>query len=1206
MLRAIDSGKLTLQLLLDCGAIDENTFDQLMDLAPEAISRGSPEEHEKTVLRQAVSSGWINTRALVQKGVLPAEAPSEDTPLPPKSLPRAFPTRFARYEKLEVLGEGGMARVFKAYDPNLQRSVALKFLKFPDPAMIERLQREARSQARIDHPNICRVYEAGEHAGTAYVAMQYIAGKTLADLREELTLEQKTAILKQVADALAQAHRMDIIHRDIKPTNIMVEDGEGQPHAYLMDFGLAREVATAGLTVTDAVIGTLNYMSPEQARGRVHSLDARTDIYSLGVSLYEVLSGKLPYEDSDAPVLRQVMETDAVPIRKRDMRIPPDLQTVVMKCLEKDPDRRYQTASDLSDDLTRFLQKEPISARSAGVLYRTQRVILKHKQVVAIACVALLVIFLKADFSTGAVVAAAALVILAVAMRGALARDKAKERAALERYLLRRTRKIEEIIHNATLLPLHDITPQKKQIQEEIAHFEEEMNRLGPIASGPCRYAIARGHMALRDVDSAYQQLRAAWKEDYREPEVAQALGLVLGALYQRQLEEAERLEGAVLRQEKIRQAEEQYKREIIALFRGKEAQRLERSDYTEALLAFYERKWPEALALAARAVEVVPWLHDAVILQGDVHAAVGLERMEKGQYDEASAAFQSADSAYKRAAHIARSEPAVYEKLSRLWSHSLRLAKELGGEKTNGAHRRSVIYSRRALAVDPGSAEAWDTLAYAHWQMASYCMDRGEDRAAQLLQDSVAASERAQQLKPKWASPYSQAGVASLYSAHLARDTGKDPEPCIKTCITNLRRAIEIDDRLAGAYNNIALAEVMRAQWMIDQARDPTEALQQAILQCESALRINPSLSRIHNTLGLAYQILGEFELERRRDPVDASTKSIEAFQKAIDLNPSLAAAITNQGLSYFNIAHYQITRGLDLHSAADRALACFQKCLQLNKDQVGAWNNIGMVYSLYTRSAVETGKGPLDLYQKALDAFNRAIELNPIGYSPYEELGVLNLSMVRYCLLQNQDSSPYVSKALEALRRAMEMKQDSPGIYLGIVSIYIEIIKDFMNRDVYPARLFEETSGFLKKAQNLAPVKALLLQGTLRSLEARSIFLRKHDRASSEILFAEAEACLTQKVQSHPGNPEAHLALAEMHLWRSEIEAGALRENSREKALQAISKTLELNPRNGDAYYLKGLLHLAAGSAEKAREAFEHCCALNQHYAGRVSILA
>src|SRR5712691_3810713 len=277
--------------------------------------------------------------------------------------PLSTGTRLGRYEIRSKLGEGGMGEVYLAEDTQLGRRVAIKLLPpetISDEHARKRLVREARAAATLDHPHICSVYEVGEANGRSFIAMQYIEGETL-DLKlkqKPLELKDSLTIASQVADALAEAHTHGIIHRDVKPANIIIT-ARGQ--AKVMDFGLAKvmqhsEVVASEaetevpLSTPGAVIGTLPYMSPEQVRGE--TLDGRSDIFSFGVVLYEMLSGRQPFaSESAAATISAILNEEPPTLLRYAPDLAEELQRIARKCLEKDRERRYQTMRDVALDL---------------------------------------------------------------------------------------------------------------------------------------------------------------------------------------------------------------------------------------------------------------------------------------------------------------------------------------------------------------------------------------------------------------------------------------------------------------------------------------------------------------------------------------------------------------------------------------------------------------------------------------------------------------------------------------------------------------------------------------------------------------------------------------------------------------------------------------------------------------------------------------
>ncbi len=973
-----------------------------------------------------------------------------------------------RYEPIRLLGQGGMGRVFLAKDLRLDRNVAIKFVRDEDPELSHRIVAEARAQARVDDDRVCKVFEVGEVRGRVYIAMQHIDGRPLSDLAGELTVEQKVIVMRGAALGVAEAHRVGLIHRDLKPSNIMVErraDGELRP--YVMDFGLARDWAE-GTTMTGTVLGTPQYMSPEQASGEVKQLDRRTDVYSLGATLYALLAGKPPIEGSNPLVVLTRVALDEPPrLRAVDPDIPADLDAIAMKCLEKERAARYDSARALADDLGRFLAGEPVAARSAaGLGYRARKWLRRRARWVA--------------------AGAAALVLVAVALGFVLhERRQAERREALARRFTERVERIESMARYSALAPLHDIRQDRAQLRRAMDELADEVRAGGDLAAGPGRYALGRGHLALGDDERAAAELAAAWEGGYREPRVAYALALAEGRLYQRALREIERLPKEQ-RETQRGAIERRYRDPALAHLRASEGADVPSLDYVAAMVAYFEQRFDDALRhldAIDREAAGLAWFYEAPLLRGEIL------RARAGSYRGTATAQTAADldagrRALVAAAAIGRSDPAVHIALGALESMALRV-EIYGRGEVAAPFERGVDAAGRALAILPDDVAALDLRGGLLRQLAEHRGNRGED-ATELLTRAVTDGRRAVELAPARREGKLALADSYRYWGQFRHGRSEDPTEQLGKAI-EIASTIAPGDREYEYHNLVGLTHMAWADYQDQTGQGSDHHRSLAIDAYTSAIRIDGQRSVAWLNLGINYY--HRASQPRSRDADADLSRALEAFERGHALVPRSFVPSFYQGEVFARIAQRKQERGLDPEPDRARAIEMYRRGLAINPKLPHFHNGISIVQVQQAKDETSRGRDPTPLLDQAQAAAAQAIAVAPEQGHGYNNLGDALAHRAAYERARGRDPRPIAREAASAFAQALERIPAHVTSLLNLASLHLLVAAYELDRALDPqeslALARRNIDRALARDPTSAEAKGLLAEAS--ALEAR-----------------------------------------------------------------------------------------------------------------------
>jgi len=1122
-----------LSLARQKGLISEETLFELRRRA-EPVKR-----EEDTLDRQLDEISLLSEDTLEQE---PAPPPVDGFPV------QGWP----RYTYVRRLGRGGMSQVFLAWDPQLERHVALKFLHEDLPFQVDRFIREARAQARVDHEHICKIYEVGEVQGRPFIAMQHIDGHTLGELIDEMTVEQKLSVISQVARGLHKAHRAGLIHRDIKPGNIMVtRNDEGEHKAFLLDFGLARfDETTSDLTVAGSLLGTPAFMSPEQARGNHDQLDRRTDVYSLGATLYQVLTGQAPFAATSwGPLMSQILDEEPV-IPKT---LAEDLRTILGKCLEKRAEERYDSARALAEDLDRFLEGEPILARPVSLVYRLRKKLRKNRLLVRVVGVASLLLIFSIGWSIRTSIRAGA-------------------REELARELTREVGEIEARMRTVYLAPAHDIRDDLDNLRTRLTEMALTVARAGAIARGSGSYALGLGHFTLGEVATGLDHLESAWAEGFREPRVAYALCLAYSSIYREELARLNLIADETTRERRRREVEARFRERTLSFIRRAEGYQAAHPRYLPALLAYIEERFDEALTLLAMNQSQLIWFFEAPMLEADIYREQANRAFFEGRTEAARAHFERALKTYDEAAQIARSNPEIYENLA-LTRLQMFSKEQYSSPDFEAWALESLELTERALTLHPDRAETWLLKATIHRRTADFLHYAERDPRPQIERAQEAAG-MAESLGADPSRVHLELGRTAWTHAKWLEDYRRDNRSVIADAREALDRVSE-DDRDYAYYQTLGQLHVEIGKAKKRKGEPACEDYDRAVEAYRKTISLEPDLVYGYNSMVIAF--LGRSGL---RDCGDADPMALleEAggyLERAIARNDSHWVLYYNAGRILFARAqHGDRSLGLLDDALAEQALAAYRRARSFSPKIMHHIDNVmASIHMARARRAWDSGGDPVPHFEAAEAAYRSALASASRSRIFLQNMAWYAFYRFKHAVRTGIDPEDWFEETARWNARARAVSaSEGPELLLCEASVYrIEAERSFLaGKD--PRSALREAE---RRLDRLLQINEEHVEAHRSSARLYTLWA-EYDRRRGAIAdprLDRARAHLDTAIE-RADVPAAHTADAKWYYAAAAATEKGRRAPLASKGLAAVARALDIDPKLREAKELRDAL--------------------------------
>jgi hypothetical protein len=906
--------------------------------------------------------------------------------------------KLERYRLEQLLGAGAWGLVYRAYDLVLQRDVALKFSRAQSPAHSDRWLREARAQARISHPGVCKVFEVGEAEGRPFISMELIQGHTLGALVGRFELRALVAVLRDAAEAIHAAHRVGLIHLDLKPGNILMEEQpQGGWRPVVADFGLFQNGDDSALGTSSLSKGTPPFSSPEQIEGR--KVDRRSDLYALGMTLAVMIAGHLPHTGSDAPL--ESLLTPAFPV---------DLQAVLRKAMARLPEDRYDSAQAFAEDLQRFLDGEPVHARDWTLGYHLRTWARRRQSLVR-------------------VLGAASLALIATGLFATISVVRARRAAAQAQRFLQWSEELTSLVHRARSAPLHDMRPTYRHLDQNTQAMAKERERLSAEARAAADYAMGRVYESMGQDEAALRCYQSAWDGGYQSPESAMNLGLALGRTYVQRLSSLKAIQDPQRKEAALHRLDESLRLPALRML-GRAREPQSQSAFLQASTAFLEGRYEDTLRAAAELRASQPWDTHVHVLMANAQMALAEAQMAQKHPEEEAKAWDAAEQLLREAIVIDRSDTTLFLHLA---NHYLRRHNAQNVQWSDAVPWIRAMQDAvdQGLQADPEHAPLLSLRAYMLLKQGYEALTHGQDPEPHFHVAQLAADQALRSNPNEYRALTVKAGVLALASAFRLR-AGLPVEPQLLEAAALEERALKLEPDDPYPHTGLMTVCEQLANVAQEKGQDPRPQLERALQEAEQSCKLIPSQAWRQGALVVFAADLVEADLALHQSPETHLAIAFQAAERTQGTADHMPAYLRNRAQLKRLEAQWDLQQGVDPTEAIREAHQWLAKAQAANPTYPETLKEAGELALL--EASVPPHRASARYLAEAARAYEKLHHLQPTDLVP-----LLGLGRVAFEAEALHLANPWIKKGMQALEAIAKKapQQAEPRLLLG--SLYL-----------------------------------------------------------------------------------------------------------------------------------------------------------------------